>query len=103
MPSVIAVTATSVLTSPSVKRTLLTQSLCLTGPACKISELKNAHIHTCRQYISWSCNNSTFGTVNFDSSPFTCSCKGGGGLNNFKFGIFVGCFPSEDAASMLLC
>ena len=48
------------------------------GPV-NISELKNADMHTCRQYISWSCNNSIFGTVNFDSSPFTCSCKGGGG------------------------
>ena len=48
-----------------------------TAPACKISGLKSAHIHACKQYVSWSCNKSTFSIVRFDRSPFTCSWKGG--------------------------
>ena len=28
--------------------------------------------------------------------------KGGKSLNNFRFGTFIGCFPSDDAASMAL-
>ena len=55
-----------------------------TAPACTISGLKGAHIHTWKQYIWWSCNNSAFYTVHFDRNPFTFSCKkkkkkGGGG------------------------
>ena len=40
--------------------------------------------------------------MNFDSSPFTCSCAGEKkkNLNNLKFGTFIGRFSSDDAASM---
>ena len=37
------------------------------------------------------------------SNPFTCSWKvggGGGDLKDFKFGTFIGCFPSDGVASM---
>ena len=47
-----------------------------TATACKISGLKRAHIHSCKQYSWWSCNKSTFSTVLFDRSPFTCPCEG---------------------------
>ena len=46
-----------------------------TATACKISGLKSAHIHACRQCIWWSYNKSTFITVHFDSNPFTYSPK----------------------------
>ena len=42
-----------------------------TASACKISVLKSAHIHACRQYIGWSCNKSTFDTVHFYRNAFT--------------------------------
>ena len=40
--------------------------------------------------------------MNLNRSPFTCSYEegGGGNLNNFRFAIFTGRFPSDDAASM---
>ena len=37
----------------------------LTAPACKMSGLKSAHIHACKQYNWWSYNKSTFNTVHF--------------------------------------
>ena len=43
-----------------------------TATACKVSGLKRAHIHACKQYNWRSCNKSTFNTVHFDSSPFRC-------------------------------
>ena len=46
-----------------------------TAPACKISALKSARVHACKQYIWWSCNKSTFHTVHFDRISFTCSCE----------------------------
>ena len=45
----------------------------------------------------------TFDIVHFCRTPFTCSSDGGGGeegLNDFKFGTFIGRFLSDDAASM---
>ena len=48
-----------------------------TAPACKISGLKSARIHACKQCIWWSCYKSTFSTVHFDRSPVRCSCEGG--------------------------
>ena len=48
------------------------------APACKISGLKMAHIHACKQYIWWSCNKSTFNTVHFGRNPLTCSWDEGG-------------------------
>ena len=45
--------------------------------ACKISGLKSAHIHRCKQYIWWSCNKSTVNTVHFDRNTIRCSCEGG--------------------------
>ena len=44
--------------------------------------------------------------MHFDRNPgpFTCSCKrrggGGGDLNDFKFGIFIGRFQNDEEASM---
>ena len=69
--------------------------------AFEISGLKSAHIHGSKQYIWWSCNNSTFSTVHFDRNPFTCLYEGGKtSLNGFKFGTHTGRFPSDGAASM---
>ena len=48
-----------------------------TATACKISGLKSAHIHSSRQYIWWSCNKSTFNTVQFDRNHLACSGEGG--------------------------
>ena len=48
-----------------------------TAPACKISRLKSAHIHACKQYIWWSYTKSTFNTVHFDRNLFPCSYEGG--------------------------
>ena len=40
--------------------------------------------------------------MNFDRSSFTCSshAKGAQRVNNFEFGIFIGRFPNDDAASL---
>ena len=41
--------------------------------------------------------------MRFSRSPFTCSCQGGGGgggLTDFKFGTFIGRFPSDGAAGI---
>ena len=40
--------------------------------------------------------------MHFDRSPFTRSCQGEKGLNNFKFGTFIGRFPSDDVTSMVV-
>ena len=45
------------------------------APACTFSGLKSAHIHAWKWYIWWFYNNSPFNTVNFNRSPFTCSCE----------------------------
>ena len=50
---------------------------------------------SCKQYVCWSCYKSTFNPVCSDGNPFTCSCKKGGGLKDFKFGTFNGYFPSD--------
>ena len=47
-----------------------------TAPACKISGLKSAHIHPCKQHIWWSYKKSTFNPVHFERSPLTCSFEG---------------------------
>ena len=70
-----------------------------TAPACKTFRLKSAHIHACKQYIWWSYNKSTFNTVHFGRSPFTCSGEERGNRNHFKFGTSVGRFSSDSAAS----
>ena len=49
----------------------------LPAPARKVSGLKREHRHTCKQHIWWAYNNSTFNTVHFGRSPFTCSCEKG--------------------------
>ena len=45
-------------------------------------------------------NKSTFNIEPFDRNLFTCSCEGGTGLSDFKFGTFIGGFPSDGVASM---
>ena len=71
-----------------------------TAPACKISGLKSAHIHTSRHYIWWSCNKSAFSTVHFGRNPFkSFEQRAQKSLNGFKFGTFIGCFPSDGVAS----
>ena len=46
-------------------------------------------------------NKSTFNTAHFDRNPLMCSCEGGkGGVNDFKFGTFIGRFKSDSAASV---
>ena len=65
-------------------------------------------MHACKQYICWSFIKSTFNTVHFDRNPFTCPCeeehtkkrKKKKKSNYFKFGTFIGRFPSDGAASM---
>ena len=47
-----------------------------TSPACKVSGLKSAHIHSSKQYIWWSYNKPTLNTVHFDKNPFLCSNDG---------------------------
>ena len=65
-----------------------------TVPACKISGLKSAHIHACKQYIWWSCNNSTFSTVHFDNKKKNLSRA------PFKFGTVIFHFSSDRAESL---
>ena len=69
----------------------------ITASACNISGLRIAPTRAWKWYISWSYNNSTFSTVHLNKSPFTCSCES---LNDFKFGTFIGHFPSDMLASM---
>ena len=38
--------------------------------------------------------------MHFDRISFTCSCEGEKSRNDFKFGIFIGRFPSDGAANM---
>ena len=38
--------------------------------------------------------------LHFDTSPFMYSCEGEKGLNDFKFGTFIGCFKSDGAVNM---
>ena len=70
-----------------------------TVPVLKISGLKSAHIHPCKQYIGWSCKKSTFITVHFDRNPFTSSRVGEEAVV-VSFGTFIGRFLSDGAASM---
>ena len=73
----------------------------LTAPACNIFWLKSAHIHTCRQYIRWSYNKSTFNSCAFWYFLSRALAKWGKShLNDFTFGIFIGRCPSDGAASM---
>ena len=72
-----------------------------TAPDCKISGLKNAHNHACKQYIWWSCNNSTFSAwILIEVLSRTCAQGGKKTLYNWKFDSFIGRFSSDDAASM---
>ena len=74
------------------------------SPACKISGLKSAHTHACKQYVWRSYNKPTVNTVQSDRRPFTRSCQaekeGKKSLNDFKFGRFIRRFPSDGAACM---
>ena len=71
--------------------------------ACKICGLKSAHMHARKQYIRWSYNKSTFNTVRFDRNPFMCPYEGGKtSFNSFKFGTFIGRFPSNGVAGMAM-
>ena len=65
-----------------------------TAPACKISGLKCAHIHTGNSIVD---SPITFNTVHLDP------CEGGKTLNDdFKFDTFIGGhFPSEMAVKGL--
>ena len=38
--------------------------------------------------------------MHFDRNPFTCSCKRGKRLNDFKLGTFTSRVPSDGASSM---
>ena len=46
------------------------------APACKISGLKSAHIHACKQYFWWSYNKSTVNIVHFDQILSQAHAKG---------------------------
>ena len=61
----------------------------ITASACKISGLKNAHIHACTQCTWWSYNKSTFNTAGFHRNPFMCSCEG---ESRFHTWCFYGSF-----------
>ena len=100
----------------------------LTAPARKLSGLKSAQKHACKQHIWWTCNNSTpnavpfgrrtfgrrpfgrrpfgrrpfgrrpFGRRTFGRRPFTCSGEEGKSLNVLKSGTSTGRFSSDGAA-----
>ena len=38
--------------------------------------------------------------MHFDRNPFMGSCKGAKGLNEFKFGVLIGCFQGDGMAGM---
>ena len=76
-----------------------------TAPTSKISGLKGAQIHACRQYIWRSCNKIYFQYCSFWYKSFqmlmrrvkkTKTKK----RNGFRFGTFIGRFPSDGAAIM---
>ena len=73
----------------------------LTAPARKFSGLNFSHNHACKQCICWSYNNSTFNTVHFGRSPFTCSGEGekASMVSNLALLISIGHFLSDGAAS----
>ena len=72
-----------------------------TATACTISGLKSARTHASRQYIWWSYNKSTFNIEHFDRNPFhVLTWRGKKSFNVFKFGTFMGRFPSDSAASV---
>ena len=64
----------------------------------------------CKAHIHMPANSISDGPVTillsrpcgfFNRNPFTCSCEGGGGgLNDFKFGAFIGRFLSDGMASI---
>ena len=70
------------------------------APACKLSGLKNAHIHACKQYIWWSYTNLLSELCILIEILSPAHAKAAKSLNNFKFGLFIGRFPSDEAASM---
>ena len=45
-------------------------------------------------------NKPTFTTVHLEISPLRSHAGRGKSLNDFKFGTFIGRFPSDDASSM---
>ena len=67
--------------------------------ACKISQLKSACIHACKQYIWWSYNKQIyFQHCAFWQKSFLCWCeRGRGSLNDLKFGTFIGHLPVSDS------
>ena len=73
-----------------------------TTPACDISGLKSAHIHSCKQYIWWSYNKSAFNAAHFNSNPFTSSYEGDKNawlVSNLAL-TSDGRFPSDIAVNM---
>ena len=71
-----------------------------------ISGLKSVHLHSCKQYIYWSCKNilSVLCILIEVLSHAHLKQGGGGGafqvFKDFKFDTFTGDFPSDSMASM---
>ena len=81
------------------KKVALTPSL----PQAVNFQAENVHMHTCKRYIWWSCNKSTFSSVRFDRNPFLCLCEGGKkDPNDFTFDAFIDLYQSDSTASMAL-
>ena len=74
-----------------------------TAPACKISRLKSAHIHACKQYI-WSPYNKNELSILCILTKIPSCVQAKSPLKSlnsgFKFGTFIGRFPSDGIASM---
>ena len=71
-----------------------------TAPACKLSGLKRARKHACKQHIWWTYNNSTSSAVPFGRRPSMCSCEEGKkSLNDLESRTSIGRFSSDVSAS----
>ena len=76
-----------------------------TAPACKMSWMKNAHIHACTQYIwrSYKKKKEYFQYWALWQQFFhVLMRRGQKKSNNFKFGTFIGRFPNGDSTSMAM-
>ena len=72
-----------------------------TSPACEMSGLKYAHIHTCANSISEGRITSLLSVLCILIEVLSLAqAKGKKVLNDFKFGIFTGHFPDDDTTSM---
>ena len=69
-----------------------------TAQGCQI--LKCTHTRLQTIYLIALQQKCTFNTVHVDRNPFTYSYKEEKSLNDFKFGTFIGRFPSDGAASI---